>query len=61
MNVYICVFHFLFVLFVILFILLILVYEFTLLNFMEVQAQLSNLFPLTTISGIKFLWYNLVM
>ena len=61
MNMYICVFHLLFVLFVILPILLILVYECTSLNFMEVQAQLSNLFSLITISEIKLLLYNLVM
>ena len=57
MNVYICAFHFLFVLFVIFLILPILVYECTLLNLMGVRAQLSNLFPLTTVSGIKLLLY----
>ena len=61
MNEYICVFHFLFVLFVISLILPDLVYKCTLLNFMEVQAQLSNLFPLITILRIKLLLYNLVM
>ena len=61
MNVYICVFHFLFVLVVIFLILPILFYECTLLNFMGVQAQLSNLFPLTMISGIKLLLYDLMM
>ena len=61
MNEYICVFHFLFVLFVISLILPNLVYKCTLLNFMEVRAQLSNLFLSIIITRIKLLLYNLTM
>ena len=61
MSEYICVFHLLFVQSVASLILPDLVYKFTSLSFMEVQAQLSNLFLSIIISKIKLLLYNLMM
>ena len=58
---YICAFHYLFVWSVTLLMLPDLVYKCTSLSFMEVQAQLSNLFLSIIISRIKLLLYNLMM
>ena len=61
MSEYICAFHYLFVWSVTLLMLPNLVYKCTSLSFMEVQAQLSNLFLSIIISRIKLLLYNLMM
>ena len=61
MSEYICAFHYLFAWSVTLLMLPDLVYKCTSLSFMEVQAQLSNLFLSIIISKIKLLLYNVMM
>ena len=58
---YTCAFHYLFVQSVTLPLLSDLVYKFTSLSFIEVQAQLNNLFLSIIISKIRLLLYNLMM